>query len=125
MNWEKNKVEGMTTDAKLLAQDDIDTLLGEAGLEGSYDEERKKKQAPAPGKKASSVRFTKKTDLDVKGTMEQLYSRALLERDEDVKVIWNAAGTIPMLTGSNMKIHDSDYVTLGTLYENHLVVKNT
>ena len=34
-------MEGMTTDGKLLAQDDIDALLGEAGIEGDYDEETK------------------------------------------------------------------------------------
>jgi len=117
-------VEGMTTDGKLLGQDDIDALLGEAGIEGDYEEEPQIKETPAPPKKRSAVMFAKKTDLDVKDTMGILYSRAVLERESDVKVIWNASGTIPMLTGYNMKIHETEYVSLGTLHENHLVVKN-
>ena len=117
-------MEGMTTDGKLLAQDDIDALLGEAGIEGDYDEEPKKKEAPAPPKKTSAIRFTKGSNLDIKSAMEMLYSKAVLERNNDVKIIWNASGTIPMLTGYNMKIHDLDYVSLGTLHENHLVVKS-
>lgn len=117
-------MEGMTTDGKLLAQDDIDALLGEAGIEGDYDEESKQKETPVPPKKTSVVRFTKRSNLEVRETIEMLYSRAVLERNNDVKVIWNASGTIPMLTGYNMKIHDTDYISLGTLHESHLVVKN-
>ena len=116
-------MEGMTTEDKLLAQDDIDALLGEAGLEGGYSE---KKEAPpkvkAPAEKPV-IRFSSVTDDEVRDTMSILLSKALLERDDDVKIIWNAAGTIPMATGFNMRIQDTEFMSLGTLKENHLVVK--
>lgn len=115
----------MTTNDKLLAQDDIDTLLGEAGVEGSYDSEilEKKDHHPAPKKKAV-IRFTKKSDEEVKDLLLLLQNRALLERDDDVKVIWNAQGTIPMISGATMKIQDAEYVCLGVLHDTHLVVKS-
>lgn len=117
-------MQGMTTNDKLLAQDDIDALLGEAGVEGSYESEiQDKKVLPQAPKKNAVIRFAKKSDGEVKDLLPLLQNRALLERDEDVKVIWNAQGTIPMVSGSILKIQDIDYVCLGVLHDNHLVVK--
>ena len=116
----------MTTDSKLLAQDDIDALLGEAGLEGNYNSvETKQEILPKTVKKKPIVRFSKKSDLQVQGAISVLRNKALIERDDDVKVIWNALGTIPMVTGYIMKIQEVDYESLGILYDNHLVVKNS
>ncbi len=119
-------MEGMTTDDKLLAQDDIDALLGEAGLEGGYDtDEPDNNIKPVPRKNESNsvVRFSNVSDDDVHETMAMLYAKALLERDEDVKVIWNATGTIPMATGFSMNIQEMEFESLGVLKDSHLVVK--
>ncbi|MBW2609113.1 MAG: hypothetical protein JRC68_02075 [Deltaproteobacteria bacterium] len=114
----------MTTEGKLLAQDDIDSLLDEAGLEGNYESEEPEKKPPAARKKRSIVRFSTKSDYDVQDTIVLLYNKAFLEREDDIKVIWNASGTIPMTTGIDMEIQGTGYVSLGVLHENHLVVKS-
>ena len=117
-------MDGITTSDKLLAQDDIDALLGEAGIEGSYESEKAvKKDIPPLPKKKSIIRFAKRTDEEVKDIMSLLRHKAFLEREDDVNVIWNAQGNVPMISGSSMKIQDIEYITLGILYENHLVVK--
>lgn len=116
-------MESMTTDGKLLVQDDIDALLGEAGLEGNYESEKPEKKPSSTPKKRSSVRFSKITDEDAIDSFTSLYSKAILEREDDIRVIWNASGTIPMASGLNLKIQGMEYVSLGVLYENHLVVK--
>ncbi len=115
----------MTAGDKLLAQDDIDALLGEAGIEGNYEsEEPIKKKPEITPKVVSRIRFAKRSDAEVRETLFLLRSKAFLEREDDVKVIWNAQGTVPMVSGSLMKIQDSEYISLGVLYENHLVVKH-
>jgi len=117
-------MEGMTTNDKLLPQDDIDALLGEAGVEESYNsEEREKPNLPTALKKKPVIRFAKRSDDEVKFAFSLLRNKAFLEREDDVKVIWNAQGNIPMVTGLNMKIQDIEYVTLGILHDSHLVVK--
>jgi len=116
----------MTTDDRLLAQDDIDALLGEAGIEGSYEDGlEKEKEDPKLAAEKSIIRYTNITDNEVLETISILQSKAFLERDEDVKVIWNASGTIPMGSGFSMNIQDMEFVSLGVLKENHLVVKQT
>jgi hypothetical protein len=118
-------MEGMTTEDKLLAQDDIDALLGEAGIEGNYEtKEINEKARKDPYAKAPSVRFGKRSDDDVRSMISILRNKAFLVREEDVKVIWNASGTIPMASGFNINIQDKDYVSLGVLHENHLVVRD-
>ena len=116
--------EGSATSDKLLAQDDIDALLGQAGLEGNYTSEKPGMQEDSPlPKKKSIIKFVKRTDDEVKDLMTMLRNKAFLERESDVNVIWNAQGNVPMVSGSHMKIQDLEYVTLGVLYENHLVVQ--
>ena len=118
-------MDGITTNDKLLAQDDIDALLGEAGIEGSYESDEPKKQETHPAfKKKPVIRFAKRSDDEVKLAISILRNKAFLEREGDVKVIWNAQGNIPMISGADMKIQDTEYISLGTLYDNHLVVKH-
>ena len=116
-------MEGKTTDDKLLPQDDIDTLLGEAGLEGGYDSENEVEASPKRPANDSIVKYSNITDDDVYQTMSVLLAKALLERDNDVKVIWNAGGTLPMTTGFNMNIQDMEFESLGVIKEHHLLVK--
>jgi hypothetical protein len=115
-------MEGMTTEDKLLAQDDIDALLGEAGIEGNYET---KETTPRPHHSTAtpSVRFGKISNDDVMLTISLLRNKAFLERGDDVKVIWNASGTIPLASGFNLNIQEMEYVSLGVLHENHLVVR--
>ena len=70
-----------------------------------------------------NIKFVKRSDNEVKDLMSMLRNKAFLERESDVNVIWNAQGNVPMVSGSHMKIQDLEYVTLGVLYENHLVVQ--
>jgi hypothetical protein len=117
-------MEGMTTNDKLLAQDDIDALLGEAGIEGNYEgnySEKKPSVKKQPEKPV--VRYSRITDEEVLTTMSLLRNKAWLERGDEIKVIWNASGSIPMATGFLMDIQDKGYVSLGVLRNNHLVVR--
>ncbi len=116
-------MQGMTTEDKLLAQDDIDALLGEAGLEGGYNSGRQAEPEPKAPENKSGIRYSNVTDDEAHETMSLLFAKALLERDDDVKVIWNAIGTMPMATGFNVRIQDMEFESLGVLKENHLVVK--
>ena len=117
-------MQGMTTDDKLLAQDDIDALLGEAGIEGDYEaNESDTQKLPQVHVKKPSIRFANKSYEEVKNAMMLLPNKAFLEREDDVKVIWNASGTIPLATGLKMNIQDLEYISLGVLHDFHLVVK--
>jgi hypothetical protein len=118
-------MDGMTTEDRLLAQDDIDALLGEAGIEGNYETKGPREKSRSESlPKTPSIRFLKGSDDDAKVTISLLRNKAFLERENDVKVIWNASGTIPMASGFNINIQDRAYVSLGVLHENHLVVKD-
>ena len=116
-------MEGMTTEDKLLAQNDIDTLLGEAGFECGYITKNEFDTVPKRSTKNSIVKFSNVTDDEVYETMYVLLTRALLERDDHVKIIWNAGGTIPMAIGVIMNIQDIEFESLGVFKKNHLVVK--
>ena len=109
-------------DGQLLAQDDIDALLGEAGLEGGYQESPIEEEVTAPTK-SSSIKFAKVSDDEARFTMAMLRSKAMLDREDDIRIIWNAEGCIPLSAGLNMTIQESDYVTLGVLHTSHLVVR--
>lgn len=117
-------MENMTADGKLLAQDDINALLGEAGIEGNYESETPVKEPSQTPKKRSNIRFTKRKREEIESIMGALFNMAFLERENDVQVIWNALGTIPLASGMNMTIQGMEYVSLGVLRENHLVVKH-
>jgi hypothetical protein len=116
-------MEGMTTEDKLLGQDDIDALLGEAGIEGSYETKDQEKGHKAPHSNLPAIKFGKRSDDDAKEMISILRNRAYLERGNDVKVIWNASGTVPMASGFNINIQEMEYVSLGVLHKNHLVVR--
>lgn len=116
-------MDGMTTDDRLLAQNDIDALLGEAGIEGNY-ETKAPSSHESPPKNSPSIRFLKRTDEDAKSTISLLHDMAFIEREETVKVIWNALGTISMTSGFNINIQDREYISLGVLHKNHLIVKD-
>jgi hypothetical protein len=119
-------MDSITTDDRLLAQDDIDALLGEAGIEGNYEtsSETKRPRLAGPPKPPPNVRFITASDDDARTAIAILRNKAFLAREDDVKVIWNALGTIPMASGSNISIQDREYISLGVLHENHLVVKD-
>ena len=113
----------MTTEDKLLPQDDIDTLFGEGGLEGGYCYRNEVETVARRSNKNTIVRFSSVTDDQVNETMSLLLSRALFKRDDNIKVIWNAGGTIPMGGGFSINIQDMDFESLGVLKKSHLVVK--
>jgi len=115
-------MDGMTTEDKLLGQDDIDALLGEAGIEGNY-ETKETAQKPHQAAKAPPIRFGRLNNDDARLAITLLRNKAFLERGDDVKVIWNASGTIPMASGFNLNIQETEYISLGVLHENHLVVR--
>ena len=112
-------MDGMTSGGKMLAQDDIDALLNEAGLDGGYSEESAETPEPAP-----EPVFNQKTrsEEDVVEILADLYCKASLKREKGVQVIWNAMGVLPMNAGMTMKIQGKDYMSLGVLNKNHLIV---
>lgn len=112
-------MKSMTSNGKLLAQDDVDAILAQAGLEGDYDEEAEEEHTPEQNRQ---FHLKRRTDEEVRDITRSLFNRAFLERESDVAVIWNAAGVIPMQSGASMKIQDVDYMTLGVLHEKHLVI---
>jgi len=107
----------MAEEGKVLAQDDIDALFNQDG-ESEENEESFEKPLMA---------FEKKPEMavveDAAALSSQLYQMAALKRDENVKVIWNASGTLPMNSGFSMKIEGIAYTSLGVLHDKHLVVK--
>lgn len=116
-------MDGMTTEDKLLGQDDIDALLGEAGIEGNYEAKDEVKGHKDTYTKTPSLKFGNRSDDDARLMISILRNRAYLERGDDVKVIWNASGTVPMASGFNINIQEMEYISLGVLHENHLVVR--
>lgn len=113
-------MEGMTTNAKLLSQDDVDAILTQSGLEGSYDQNDGKEAHPANEKKIIPTK--QRSQDEAKALSYHLYNKAFLEREEGVSVIWNAAEVMPMEAGQSVRIQGMDYLTLGVLNEKHLIV---
>jgi hypothetical protein len=113
-------MEAMTTSNKLLAQDDVDAILNQAGLEGDYEEGGLKESA---SEEKRTPRPKRKSDEDVHAITAGLFNKAFLERDEDVCVIWNAAGVMPMEPGTAMRIQGIDCTALGSLHDRHLVIR--
>ncbi len=109
----------MTTNAKLLSQDDVDAILTQSGLEGNClpDDD---KPSSAPEKKPVTAK--RRSHAEARALSYKLYNKAILEREKDVSVIWNAAQIMPMESGLNLKIQGRDYITLGILNERHLIV---
>ena len=99
----------------------MDTILAQAGLEGSYDSEGR---AAGTGDRRRKSALKRRTDEEVKAITESLFNRAFLERDEGVAVIWNAAGVMPLETGLGIRFKDKDCISLGVLHRRHLVIAN-
>lgn len=132
-------MEGTSADGAILAQEDIDVLLDQADkieeLEGSPKEDVD--DLPSPDDKeeistsedfpeerslTSEGKPPRRSDEDVKAMLFQLCNKAFLKRDEGIQVIWNASGTFPMTSGLGIKIQRMEYVSLGVLNKNHLIV---
>ena len=62
-------MKNMTTNGKLLAQDDIDALLGEAGIEGNYESEITAKDTNKGLDKKSKIKFSKRTKGEIQTIM--------------------------------------------------------
>ena len=101
-------MESVKTDGKLLAQDDIDALLGEAGLEENFKSEDTNISSPKEPEKKTNIINARRTQEKIKELMNILYGIAFLEREDDVRVIWNASETLPLVPGLNMKIQGID-----------------
>ena len=63
-----------------------------------------------------------RTEEDVENTMAQVYARAILKREEGVRVIWNVLGILPLVSGINIQIEGKDFLSLGVLQGKHLIV---
>lgn len=113
-------MKGMTVADQLLAQEDVDAILTQAGLEGDYGSEGIKGKILAH-KRTGTPRT--RSDAEVKAITSALFRRTLLERNQRVAVIWNAAGVMSLDSGMGIKIQGIDCVTLGVLHERHLVIE--
>ena len=113
----------MSADGQLLAQDDIDSLLNEAGVGGGNEPEESTE--PEPEKKPPpTIEPIQRTEEDVENTMAQIYDRAILKREEGVRIIWNALGILPMIPGIDVEIEGKDFLSLGVLQGKHLIVSS-
>ena len=101
--------DGNVTEPEGLGQDDLSALLDQ---DGNVSESIEK----------PIIKPENKSDGEANDILTRLYNRAYLKRDEDVKIIWNASGVIPMNSGLSMEIEGIEYISLGVLHENHLVV---
>ena len=104
---------------ELLGQDDIDALLAESGREQASQEISVDRHTSNRPGKPNAV-----SDEDVIAMSIQIHNRGYLIREEGVRVIWNALGTLPMNSGSTIHIQGMDYISLGILHEKHLVVRH-
>ena len=112
----------MVTDGKLLAQDDIDALLNEAGLEGDYEDESNQAGGEQQSTSTSFPQTRKIPTEQYESTLAHLRERASLEREEGIKIIWNAFKSLPMTAGLKIKIQEQGYVSMGVLEAKHLIV---
>jgi hypothetical protein len=70
-------------------------------------------------------RTTEKTSLsesEVRALSGELYRKAVFDRDENVRVIWNASGILSMSPGLHMTIEGRDYRVLDIIHNKHLVM---
>ena len=110
--------EGGATSSDFLGQDDIDALFSHADKGEEPDESLPEKHVLDTLDKSK-----RKSDEEVRAMSVQLYNRGYLTREKDVKVIWNASGTLPMNSGIVITIQGTEYISLGILHEKHLVVR--
>jgi len=130
-------MEGTSTEDNILSQEDIDALLEQADkikeleesptgdadqLHFQDDETEIAPDTPAELRPKPRDESGRSSDADVKVMLFDLYNQAFLRRDEGVKVIWNASAVFPMTSGLSIKIQEMEYVSLGVLNEDHLIV---
>ena len=107
----------MAMSNNILAQDEIDALLG-----GTDQKPESQLAEPVLDVKTTFSNPTKVTQEDVRNLLQELHNRAVFERDDGVRIIWNAQGVYPMTSGFQMQIEGVRYVSLGVLQDTHLVV---
>ena len=110
----------MVTNDEILSQDDVDALLEGAG---SGDEKPSQAAAPAEEPERKIVQASSgRSASEALNLLAGLCKKAMVQRDRDVRVIWNAHGLFPLTPGYNMEIQGRTYVSLGSLSNSHLVV---
>ncbi|MGD8386639.1 MAG: hypothetical protein PVG49_05835 [Desulfobacteraceae bacterium] len=110
----------MVTNDEILSQEDVDALL-----EGAGSGEEKPDQAAAPAEESDRKIVTAscgRSASEARNILADLCKKAMVQRDRDVRVIWNAHGLFPLTPGYNMEIQGKTYVSLGSLSNSHLVV---
>ncbi|MDB9823202.1 hypothetical protein OAC89_05840 [Deltaproteobacteria bacterium] len=118
-------MEETTTEDRLSAEEDNDSIPDEQGREGgTQSEEATKAGPPQKSKRETVIRFAKRSDDEVMATISLLRNKAFFKREGDVKVIWNALGTISMTSDLSLNIEDTEYVSLGVFRESHMIVKH-
>jgi hypothetical protein len=111
-------MEGMVSEGSILSQSDVDALLAQAeapeedNTQGIVEEPEKIVVHSSKGKSEDEIR----------GLLSQLQKRAFVRRDRGVSVIWNASGVFPMTEGYTLEIQGRRYISLGSLFDSHLVV---
>jgi len=111
----------MSANDDLLGQDELDELLKEAGLEGNDAPESPAEKTPVTSKPLAN-KMAPVPRKDVSGLMECLFNKSCLNREEGIRIIWNASSVFPMNSGITLKIEGQDYISLGALHENHLII---
>jgi hypothetical protein len=133
----RDRFEGMAEEGSVLAQEDIDALLTKANkaegidalsqedIDSLFDHSDEDRRSLDPDEQPfirTERKPRERSDKEIQDMLVQLQDRACLKRDKGIKVIWNAASSLPMVEGLTMKIKGVDYVSLGVLNKNHLIV---
>jgi len=114
----------MVTNDQILSQDDVDALL--AGAD-SGDESPDESSGPAPHEPDRKLVTATlgRSESQARAILASLCRKAVVERDEGVRIIWNALDLFPLSSGYDMEIQGRRYVSLGSIGNSHLVVGRT
>ena len=117
----------MVTNDQILSQEDVDALLAGADIGGEPSEETT--AGPEPGREESDRKTvhasTGRSESEAREILAALCRKAIVVRDEGVRIIWNAMDSFPLSPGFNMEIQGHRYVSLGSISNAHLVVGQT
>ena len=111
----------MVANDQILSQEDVDALLAGAQA-GSESPEETPPPGPANADRRLITAGAGRSESEARGILASLCRRALVERDDGVRIIWNAMDLFPLSSGYNMEIQGQRYVSLGSIGNAHLVV---
>jgi len=102
----------------------VDALLAGADMgDDSPDEAVEASQQESDRKSVTAS--LGRSESEAHAILASLCRKAVVERDEGVRIIWNALDLFPLSSGYNMEIQGRRYVSLESIGNSHLVVGRT